>query len=42
MLGYGSIAIILDTYSHVLPNMQGEAAKALEDALSWRVAVWLQ
>src|SRR5829696_2664493 len=34
MLGHASIAITLDTYSHVLPNMQCEAAKALEDALS--------
>ncbi|MDQ3925680.1 MAG: site-specific integrase [Actinomycetota bacterium] len=34
MLGHASIAITLDTYSHVLPNMQGEAAKAVEDALS--------
>ena len=34
LLGHASIAITLDTYSHVLPNMQSEAAKALEDALS--------
>jgi integrase len=34
MLGHSTIAITLDTYSHVLPNMQSEAAKALEDALS--------
>lgn len=33
LLGHASIAITLDTYSHVLPNMQSEAAKALEDAL---------
>jgi integrase len=33
MLGHASIAITLDTYSHVLPNMQDGAAKALEDAL---------
>src|SRR5215211_915959 len=33
MLGHSSIAITLDTYSHVLPNMQGSAARALEDAL---------
>jgi integrase len=33
MLGHASIAITLDTYSHVLPNMQNEAAKAMEDAL---------
>ena len=34
MLGYASIAITLDTYSHVLPDMQNEAAKAMEEALS--------
>jgi integrase len=34
MLGHTTIAITLDTYSHVLPNMQSEAAKAMEDALS--------
>jgi integrase len=34
MLGHSSIAITLDTYSHVLPNMQDSAARALEEALS--------
>jgi integrase len=34
ILGHSSISITLDTYSHVLPNMQDRAAKALEDALS--------
>jgi integrase len=34
MLGHATIAIALDTYSHVLPNMQDSAAKAMEDALS--------
>jgi integrase len=34
MLGHSSIAITLDTYSHVLSNMQSKAAKALEDALT--------
>jgi integrase len=33
MLGHATIAITLDTYSHVLPNMQDGAARALEDAL---------
>jgi hypothetical protein len=37
MLGHASIAITLDTYSHVLPTMRESAAKAMEDALScWR------
>ena len=34
MLGHATIAITLDTYSHVLPNMQNEAAAAMEDALT--------
>jgi integrase len=34
MLGHATIAITLDTYSHVLPNMQSEAGKATEDALT--------
>src|SRR5918997_2139921 len=33
MLGHATIAITLDTYSHVLPNMQDHAAQALEEAL---------
>lgn len=33
MLGHSNIAITLDTYSHVLPNMQDSAARALEEAL---------
>jgi integrase len=33
MLGHASIAITLDTYSHVLPDMQEKAALALEEAL---------
>ena len=34
LLGHATIAITLDTYSHVLPNMQGEAVTAMESALS--------
>ena len=33
MLGHSSIAITLDTYSHVLPTMQESAIRALEDVL---------
>jgi integrase len=33
MLGHATIAITLDTYSHVLPNMQDSATHALEDVL---------
>jgi integrase len=33
MLGHATIAITLDTYSHVLPEMQEKAAKAMEEAL---------
>jgi len=34
LLGHANIAITLDTYSHVLPGMGNQAAKAMEDALS--------
>jgi len=33
MLGHASVAIALDTYSHVLPSMQESAARVMEDAL---------
>lgn len=33
MLGHATIAITLDTYSHVLPNMRDQAASAMEEAL---------
>jgi integrase len=32
-LGHSSIAITMDIYSHLLPNMQGEAAAAVDEAL---------
>jgi integrase len=32
-LGHSSIAITMDIYSHLMPNMQGEAAAAVDDAL---------
>jgi integrase len=32
-LGHSSITITLDTYSHVLPNMQEKAVEAMEDIL---------
>jgi len=34
MLGHASMAITLDTYSHVLPTMQESAVEAMEGALS--------
>ena len=34
MLGHASIAITLDTYSHVLPNLQDSAVAAMEEAFS--------
>jgi integrase len=36
MLGHASIAITLDIYSHVLPDMQEQAAAAMEDILTRR------
>lgn len=34
MLGHSTVTITLDTYSHVLPDMQERAVSAMEDALS--------
>jgi integrase len=33
LLGHSSIAITLDTYSHVIPGLGDAAASAMEDAL---------
>lgn len=33
-LGHTDIAVTMNTYSHVLSDMQEEAAAAIEDALS--------
>jgi integrase len=33
LLGHATIAITLDTYSHVLPSMSGETAAAMDEAL---------
>src|SRR5918993_2853903 len=41
LLGHTTIGIALDTYSHVLFDMQNHLTRALEDALSYRVAVRL-
>ncbi len=38
MLGHSSIAITLDTYSHVLPTMQESAVRALEEILGKEVS----
>lgn len=35
MLGHASVAITLDLYSHVLPDMQQDAAAAMATALGW-------
>jgi integrase len=34
MLGHITIAVTLDTYSHVLPNMQHSAVAAMEEVFS--------
>src|SRR4028118_867077 len=33
LLGHSSISITLDTYSHVLPNMQDKAVQAMDNVL---------
>src|SRR5213593_380790 len=35
-LGHASVGITLDTYSHVLPSMQSEAAAAIDDLFGER------
>jgi len=35
-LGHSSISITMDTYSHLMPNMQGEAAASLDKMLAKR------
>ena len=35
-LGHSSVTITLDTYSHVLPNMQDDLAIAVENILKRR------
>lgn len=34
LLGHATIAITLDTYSHVMPSMDDQTARAMQDALS--------
>jgi integrase len=34
MLGHSSISVTLDIYSHLLPDMQENAARALEEELN--------
>ena len=34
LLGHATVAITLDTYSHVLPDMQDSATRAMEEVLS--------
>jgi integrase len=38
MLGHASVVLTLDTYSHVLPNMQTESAARLEEVLFSRTS----
>lgn len=35
MLGHASVSITLDIYSHILPDMQEDAAAAMAIALGW-------
>ena len=37
LLGYASVALTLDRYSHVLPGMGEQTGAAMEAALSWEV-----
>ena len=42
LLGHATIAVTLDTYSHVLPGMEHGPADTIDEALGRRVAVRLQ
>ena len=43
MLGHANISMTMDTYSHVLPDMQEKAVSAMDDAsLSGLVSGWCQ
>jgi len=33
-LGHSSVAVTMDIYSHVMPNMQREAAERVDEALT--------
>lgn len=35
LLGHSTIKLTMDTYSHVMPALQREAANAMERALAW-------
>ena len=35
LLGHANISQTMDTYAHVLPNMQGEAVTAMQEALPY-------
>jgi hypothetical protein len=36
-LGHSQVSLTLDTYSHVLPSLQEEAAKGMEDAIGCQI-----
>jgi hypothetical protein len=38
MLGHANIRQTMDTYSHVLPNMQLQAAARMDEMLGWRAS----
>jgi hypothetical protein len=38
-LGHSTIAVTLDTYSHVLPGMGDGLADSMDEALGWQIAV---
>jgi integrase len=39
-LGHSNIAITLDTYSHVMPNMQADAAATINAAFQQALDKW--
>lgn len=41
LLGHSSIALTMNTYSHVIPAMQREAANQMDAILTRRLPAWL-
>ena len=41
-LGHSSVAFTMDTYQHLMPTMQKQAVRAIEEALGGTVAAGLE
>lgn len=41
-LGHSSVALTMDTYQHLMPTMQEQAVRAIEEAIGATVAAGLE